>query len=70
MRARVFVFFRNRIENYNMNGPKGNRYTCNMQEMEKHVIAGIGILTISLAVFVDHLLSFVRAYMCVYSLCE
>jgi hypothetical protein len=70
LRTRVSVFFRNRIENYNRNGPKGNRYTCNMQEMEKHVTAGIGILTVLLVVFLDHLFFFVRACTCVCSLCE
>jgi hypothetical protein len=70
LHAHVSVFFRNRIKNYNRNGPKGNCYTCNMQEMEKHVTAGIGILIVLLIVFLDHLFSSVRAYTCVCSLCE
>ncbi len=51
LRARVSVFFRNRIENYSRNGPKGNRYTWNIRERGTHVTDGIGILPVSLAVF-------------------
>jgi hypothetical protein len=70
LRARVSVIFRNRMENYSGNDPKGNRYTWNIREREIYVTAGIGILPVSLAVFLDHLLSCVRACTCVCSLCE
>jgi hypothetical protein len=72
LRARVSVFFWNRIENYSRNGAKGNRYTWNMQEMKKNVTAGIGILTVSLAVFLrlsrSSVLLRARLHVCLFSL--